>query len=614
MLRPILGHSAALSARLYDDDVTVDDVLIQYQNRLHELQTGLHQLRLPHALTALVLAMTLVLVFTLSLSAIRGQISFLWPPLPVLAAGASARRLQQNRRARSRMWRLKLFYARAVERVKGNWARSGATGEEFDDPDHVYTADLHVFGEGSLFELLCIARTSIGKRGLANYLLTAPALEETLLRQEAVRELTGRLDVREKIATLGEFEFAESKWSTFEDWLNSPKLSFTRSLPILALVTSALLAALVLAGFDHLIPWTPVRVWIGILIAIHALVGLAFRVRVNTTLASIRPVCGETRVLRDGLALLATAQFQSVKLRKLSEQVRNGAPALRKLEWLLGGLTQRDKEWFYLPSRVLLVGTQLCIAIEQWRSQHGDAMRTWLEAWAEFEALSALAAYGYENPANTFPAFADSGPCFEARDLGHPLLSHSACVVNDVELTRTAPFYVISGSNMSGKSTLLRAIGLNAVLAFAGAPVRAADLRLSGLSIFASLSIVDSLLNGKSKFLAEVDRLRLAIEAAANTPVLFLVDEIFAGTNSRDRRIAAEAVVRTLVDRGAIGALSTHDLALTEIVTAEGMCGANVHMGSRDGRDPMDFDYRLKPGVTQESNALAIARMAGVPV
>jgi DNA mismatch repair ATPase MutS len=165
---------------------------------------------------------------------------------------------------------------------------------------------------------------------------------------------------------------------------------------------------------------------------------------------------------------------------------------------------------------------------------------------------------------------------------------------------------------MSGKSTLLRAIGLNAVLAFAGAPVRAAALRISGLTLFASLSIVDSLLNGKSRFMAEVDRLRRTIESARNRSVLFLIDEIFSGTNSRDRRIAAEAVVRTLVDRQAIGALSTHDLALCEIADSENSAGINVHMGSGGG--PLDFDYRLKPGATNEANALAIARMAGVPV
>jgi DNA mismatch repair ATPase MutS len=169
---------------------------------------------------------------------------------------------------------------------------------------------------------------------------------------------------------------------------------------------------------------------------------------------------------------------------------------------------------------------------------------------------------------------------------------------------------------MSGKSTLLRTIGLNAVLALAGAPVRAQSLRMSRLSVCASLAVVDSLLSGKSKFLAEVDRLRQAIELAiGNSPVLFLVDEIFSGTNSRDRRTAAEAVVRTLVDRGAIGALSTHDLALSEIADDGGAPrGENVHMGSKGKGDPMDFDYLLKPGVTQEANALAIARMAGVPV
>ena len=168
---------------------------------------------------------------------------------------------------------------------------------------------------------------------------------------------------------------------------------------------------------------------------------------------------------------------------------------------------------------------------------------------------------------------------------------------------------------MSGKSTLLRAIGLNAVLAFAGAPVRAGALRLSRLSVGASLSVADSLLNGKSKFMAEVDRLRQILEAAsADAPVLFLVDEIFAGTNSRDRRVATEAVVRTLLERGSIGALSTHDLALTEIAEAPELGGVNVHTGSRGGGDPMDFDYRLKPGITDETNALAIARLAGVPV
>jgi DNA mismatch repair ATPase MutS len=198
--------------------------------------------------------------------------------------------------------------------------------------------------------------------------------------------------------------------------------------------------------------------------------------------------------------------------------------------------------------------------------------------------------------------------------MSHPLMQSDSCVANDVDLNANTRFYMVSGSNMSGKSTLLRAIGLNAVLAFAGAPVRAVRLRLSHLAIFASISTVDSLRSGKSKFFAEVDRLRLMIEAAQqNRFVLCVIDEIFSGTNSRDRRAAAHAVIRTLVERGAIGALSTHDLSLCDIADLEGLRGINVHMGSREGGGPLDFDYRLKPGVSNEANALEIARMAGVP-
>ena len=591
--------------------MTAHQVLIQYQDRLRELQEGITQLRFPYALSAGILVIAIAVFLALGIYAVRGQLSILWPFLPIPVAAASARSLLRHRQSRSRMWRLTRYYRRAIERV--NWARPGVAGDEFSDADHVYTRDLDVFGRGSLFELLCSSRTSIGRRGLAGYLLQAPALEETWLRQEAVRELRGRVDLREKIATLGEFDFAESKWSTFEDWLNSPKLPFARPLPVMLAITSGLLAGLVLAGLDHAVPWSRIEMWIGILIALHAGVGLLFRSRVNRMMEWLRPVGAETRVLREGLEVLAGEQFQSAKLRGLAEQVRNGSASLRKLERLLGGLSQRDKEWFFIPSRALMLGTQLCIAIEQWRREHGEALKGWIESWAEFEALSALAAYGYENPENVFPEVSSGEACFEARELAHPLLARATCVANDIELNRTSRFYVISGSNMSGKSTLLRAIGLNAVLAFAGAPVRARSLRLSNLSIFASIAMTDSLLNGKSKFLAEVDRLRMAIEAAANRPVLFLVDEIFSGTNSRDRRIAAEAVVRTLVNRGAIGALSTHDLALAEIAGAE-TNGVNVHMGSRAEHDPMDFDYRLKAGVNQEANALAIARMAGVPV
>jgi hypothetical protein len=338
----------------------------------------------------LVISIALFLVF--GLYAIRGQASYLLAVLPIPVAVVSARRLRVNRQARSRMWRLIRFYDRALERMKGNWVRS----QDLSDEDHVYARDLNVFGGGSLFDLISIARTSVGQRGLANYLLKTPAIGETRFRQEAVRELRGRVDLREKITAMGGFDSAESTWSTFEDWLDSPKLSFARALPIILAIASVLLAALVLGGFSRNIPFVPVP--IGVLIAFHAAVGLHFRKRVNAMIPWVRPVSVETRVLREGLAVIAGERFQAVKLRGLAERAREGPAAIRKLELLLGALADRDKEWFYLPSRALLAGTQLCIAIEQWRTEHGDALRGWLSGWAEFEALNSLASYGYENP------------------------------------------------------------------------------------------------------------------------------------------------------------------------------------------------------------------------
>jgi hypothetical protein len=603
------------SARSYHYCVNIHDVLVHYESRLLELQAGLAQLRLPQAQAAGVLALAVGLFLGITLYAIRGQVSFIWSSFPIPVAAVSLRRLRRNRRTEFRMWRLKRFYDSAVQRVRGDWAGRGVTGEEFSDAAHVYATDLHIVGEGSLFELLCTVRTSIGRRGLGNYLLRTSTVEETLRRQEAVGELRERTDLRESVATLGEFDSLESRPDTFEEWLSSPRMPIARPLRVTLAVTSGVLAGIVLAGLVGLLPWTNAAIWSVPLLAFHAGAGLWSRDRVNGMLSWLRPVSVETAVLRQGLQLMEATQFRSAKLRQLTRQVRNSSQSIRKLERLLDALDQRDKDWFYCPSRAFAAGTQLCLAIEQWRAEHAESLKLWLQAWAEFEALNALAAYSYENPDHTFPEFSKGAAHFEAREMGHPLLPRASSVANDVDLSRKCPFYVVSGSNMSGKSTLLRAIGLNAVLAFAGAPVRARALRLSGLTIVASVAVVDSLLNGKSKFLAEVDRLRLAIESSVpDRPVLFLVDEIFSGINSRDRRLAAEAVVRTLVERGAIGILSTHDLALTEIASAQGMGGVNMHMTSRNEGDPMDFDYRLKPGITSETNALAIARMAGVPV
>lgn len=594
--------------------MTRDEVLAGYEGRLRAITATLARAETMQLVARTALSAGVLLFIVLGIYALKKQIPFMWPLLAAAGGIFAGRTFARSRQSGYRAWRLKRFYTRAVARLEGDWAGAGDSGEEFDSPGHLYARDLNVFGEGSLFELLSICRTGVGRHGLAGFLLNPAPVEELLARQQTVRELRDLPELREEIALLGSLDVSESRPETFLRWLEETPAPFPAWFRSAILLTSAVAAGAIAAGLVGLLPWIATAKLLAPVAIIHAAAGLIVRTRVNRAIVSIRVLAAETGVIREGLQLVERQRFTSPKLAALAAQVRGSAGTIRRLEVLLRVLEERHKEWFYLPSLVLMLGTQVCAAAEEWRIRHGAALVSWLAAWAEFEALNSFACFCYENPSLVFPQIAGGPAHFEARAIGHPLLPDTNCVRNDVELNAASRFYVISGSNMSGKSTLLRAIGLNAVLAFAGSPVRAEALRISPLAICASMSLLDSLLNGKSKFLAEVDRLRQAIELTNHSmPVLFLIDEIFSGTNSRDRRVAAEAVIRTLVERGAIGALSTHDLALSEIAD-DGLGGANVHMGSRNGTDPMDFDYLLKPGVTREANALAIARMAGVQV
>jgi hypothetical protein len=439
--------------------VGIDDVLIRYETRLNEVQMGMEQARLHHIAAAVLLVVVGALFLTLGFYAIRKQLPFWAPLLPIPIAAVAVQRYRRYREAGSRTWRLRRFYDRAVKRVQGDWLGNGVTGEAFNDPSHAYVNDLGIFGEGSLFELICVGRSGVGQRGLANYLSEAPSLKETRARQEAVRELCQRTNLREKVALLGPFEFSESKWETFTDWLDSPAVPFPGFLGTILLISSALLAIIILAGValgGTILPWISVASWMTPFILFHAAVGLTLQSRVKRMILSLGALSSETQLVREGLQMIESQQFTSAKLCRIADRVRNGSASIRKLERRLNALHERNKDWFYLPSHVLALGTQLCIAIEQWRAKNASALRAWLEAWAEFEALNALACYAYENPDNRFPDLVEGDTCFEARATGHPLLPHHVCVPNDVRLNRRSRFYIVSGSNMSGKSTLLR--------------------------------------------------------------------------------------------------------------------------------------------------------------
>ena len=516
-----------------------------------------------------------------------------------------------------RAQRLLVLYDDALHRIDGSEPYTERTGLEAAEPfapGHLYLRDLDIVGERSLFSLLATVRTGAGERGLAHLLLAPATHEEAVARQQAVQELTPHTGLREHIALLGSSRFQQLSANYLDSWLDEPPPRFHPFFRIALGMTAALNLVLVLIGVFSIRPWS--GVWQHLLagLGVQAVLALAMRARALPLLETKARLEGEIRLLGEGLALLQRATFTSPRLQRLQQlscEPAGAVPALKRLAGHLSILEQRKKEYFYVFSLLFAAGSQAAISIAHWKRQHAEAMRLWLAAWAEFEALNALATWAWEHPEDAWPELLSPThpPHFEASALGHPLLPQG--IRNDIALHEQARFLLISGSNMAGKSTLMRSIGAAAVLAYAGAPVRADALRLTPLRVGSSIALTDSITENKSKFLAEVERLAAIVSTAQTTPVLFLVDEIFSGTNSADRSTAAEAVLSRLLAGGAIGALSTHDLALTSLATAE-RGGVNVHMSSPDDADPLAFDYRLKPGINRSSSAHAIIRMLGL--
>jgi DNA mismatch repair ATPase MutS len=311
--------------------------------------------------------------------------------------------------------------------------------------------------------------------------------------------------------------------------------------------------------------------------------------------------------------------FTAARLTALQDALRADGVApsrrLAELAALVGRIDAVKNQYFGLIAPFLLWTTRTALAVEDWRRTTGPALRRWAAVVGEAEALAALATYAAENPTDTFPELVPDGPLYEAVGLGHPLLPRDRCVPNELALNDELRLLIVSGSNMAGKSTLLRAVGVNAVLAQAGAPVRAARLRLSPLAVGATLRVLDSLQSGRSRFFAEILRLRQIVALSEGPrPVLFLLDEILHGTNSHDRRLGTAAVLRGLLRRPAIGLVTTHDLALTAIADELAPHAANVHFADEFVNGELHFDYRLRPGVVQHSNALALMRAVGLEV
>ena len=476
-----------------------------------------------------------------------------------------------------------------------------------------YSRDLDLFGVGSLFELLCTARTRAGQETLAYWLL-APASPEVIRgRHAAVAELQHRLGLREDLAVVAEEARSLEPAGALAAWGEGEPLLASRALRLLAATLAALwlvsLAAWMLWGLAY--PALLVS-------AVNLGLNLSYRRRVESVVRAVEKAARDLGLLAGVLGRLEAEHSVAPRLVELRQALQSeGWPPSRwiaRLNRLMVYLDSRRNMLVAAIDLFVFWTLQCACTIEGWRRRAGPALRRWLATVGEFEALVSLATYAYEHAADVFPEFAEASPCFEAKGLAHPLLPDSA-VRNDVCFGSGLRVLIISGPNMAGKSTFVRAVGINTVLAQCGAPVRARHLRLASLAVGASICVLDSLQGGISRFYAEIKRLKQIIDMTQGPlTVLFLLDEFLQGTNSHDRRLGAEAMVRSLVERGAIGLVTTHDLALAEIAGGLGPRAANAHFEDRLEDGKLLFDYRLQPGIVRTSNALDLMRSIGLEV
>ncbi len=511
------------------------------------------------------------------------------------------------------------FYEHGLARLEDRWAGSGEGGERFLNPLHPYARDLDLFGPASLFELLCTARTRAGEETLAAWLLAAAPVDEVLQRQDAVRDLRHRVAFREKLFSLGETVRLAVHPEALGAWGEREPVFPARATRI---VTRALAMLWVLSLAAWAV-WGLSDISVAITILNLAWAHRLFR-RLDVAADALEKAADDLGVLAGVIAMLENERFSSRKLLALQAALRREgitpSRAISKLARLVESIKSRHSLFGRVLDVVTFWSAQLVFAAERWQLEFGPAIRGWLKVVGEFEALTALAGYAYEHPEDVFPEFVGLEPgrkcaLFDAEGLAHPLLPVGKAVPNDVRLGDGLQLIILSGPNMAGKSTFIRCVGVNAVLAQCGATVRASRLGISPLTIAASICILDSLSGGVSRFYAEIHRIKLVVELAqGQVPVLFLLDELFSGTNSHDRLAGTEFVVRSLVERDAIGMVSTHDLALARIPESMGPRAANCCFEDRYEDGQLIFDYKLKPGIVKTSNALQLMRSIGLGV
>jgi DNA mismatch repair ATPase MutS len=505
----------------------------------------------------------------------------------------------------------------SIKRLKGEWKTFLDTGKDFLDIDHRYSGDLDIFGEGSLFQWINTAVTYFGREKLKIALTEAPdSIKEIKRRQIAIDELAEMLEWRQRFIAQGIVSKEKMKgphelieWACGrEDFYHKPqaKLLF-KVLPVITI--TFIILPFFLPAFGYL----------------PALLALVIQLFILKHRGKEREFIFKTaekyknnlKVYDSMLRMLETNQFQTEYLMELKNSLKSdtGKAAfeqVKELSKIIDSITNRFNIFYFVFNLLTLWDYQCIFALEGWKRESGSRLATWLEVIGEIESLSSRALIKYDNHSWAVPDFFDGASGFIARDMGHPLLSGN-CVRNDLTIQKPSDVLLITGSNMSGKSTILRTVGINLVLAYAGSPVCAASFKCTLMDIYSCMRISDNLEKSISSFYEEILRIKMIVKAAQQgKKVFFLLDEIFKGTNSIDRHTGAKMLIMKLKRFGAVGLVSTHDLELGELEAESNKEIKNYHFEEYYSNNKLHFDYKLKEGMSTTRNAMYLMKLAGI--
>jgi len=512
------------------------------------------------------------------------------------------------------------FHESRLSRLDRVFETNVTDGREFEDEMHPWTQDLDVFGRGSLFQMLNECRTRPGRQHLAGWMTTVCDGEVIRLRQARAQGLKNELKLREALACIPDTANWQNAEVLLRDWVQEP----AQPISVWVLIWSSVIGVaavpvLVLLAIDML----PAAMSLKLLLTMVVLqtpAVLLTRQQIRHTAARMDNVDHALRQFGQVIEVFEQHHVEEPAVRDLQNRFHSesetASRAIHRLSRLTEWQNNAMRNQFFAPiAWACGLFVLLTHALECWRRQHGRDVADWLETVACLEATVSVAGYSFDHPLDCLPEISDDQPELIAEELGHPLLKQDVCVRNSLQITATMPLMLVSGSNMSGKSTFLRSIGSSVVLTLCGSVVRATRFRTYPFQLATSMRVSDSLQEGRSLFFSVVRRLKTVVDLTESPRiVLFLLDEILHGTNSHDRRRGAEAVIRTLVARHALGVVTTHDLALTQIAETMSSQAVNKHFEDTIIDGTMRFDYKLRDGVVERSNAIALMRMLGLDV